>query len=209
MRRKKLYRRLVYEFPERIYDSAHPEDFSAWLERLRKKKPLVLELGMGMGDFLLGLAQRSPDSFHLGVEIKPDRIYKAFEKSQKHEQENIAYLRHPIEKLSELKLPQVKTIYLFFPDPWPKKRHLSRRLTAEGFLEYYQHLLEPGGTLVFKTDDAALAEFSYQSFLDAGWSVVERVDDFQTPIEEQTGYEKKFLTLGKPIFYLLARRPLP
>lgn len=209
MRRKKLYRKLVYDFPERLYCSeSHPEDFLLWIQRLRKKKPLVLELGMGMGDFLLGQAKRHSDDFHLGVEIKPDRIYKAFEKSQNTQQENIAFLRHPIEKLSELKLPEVKTIYIFFPDPWPKKRHLSRRLTAENFLEYYRDILEPKGTLVFKTDDPLLAEFSQQSLKDARWDILEQSADYKTPPEDQTGYEKKFLTLGKPIFYLVARPPL-
>ncbi len=107
-----------------------------------------------------------------------------------------------------LKLPQVRIIYIFFPDPWPKKRHLSRRLTAENFLQYYQQLLEPKGSLLFKTDDPLLADFSYQSLQEARWDIIEKSDDYKTPLAEQTGFEKKFLVLGKPIFYLKAQPPL-
>jgi len=205
MRKKQLYNKLLYDYPDRIFVSDRdPEEFKPWLNDLRKAMPLIIELGIGIGDFLLHQAKNFPEYFFLGIELKRDRIYQAFHKSHEAGLLNIAFLQSPIEKLPRYSLPQSEQLYLLFPDPWPKDRHHKRRLTSSSFLQMYRSLLVSHGDIVFKTDDPDLFEYSLNSFSQDKWTVIDQNADFQTLEEEQTAYEKRFRAEEKPIHFLKA-----
>jgi tRNA (guanine-N7-)-methyltransferase len=208
MRRKKLYRKLVHEFPEQIYSpGSHEEVFRDWIDRLRGGREIVLEVGTGAGDFLTYQAKQHPEYFFLGVEVKTDRTYRAYRKAQSEGVHNIAFLQTEANRLLEFDFPPVKTIYLLFSDPWPKKRHIIRRLTSEQYLPLYEKMLIPSGELIMKTDNQKLFEYSLESLKIHHWNIVEQDHQFKTPSEEQTAYEKRFLAESKPIYYLKARHP--
>jgi len=208
VRRKKLYRRLVHEFPEQIYSpGSHEEVFREWIDRLRDGKKVVLEIGTGAGDFLVCQAKTHPDLFFLGLEVKTDRVYRAYRTASAQGLKNIAFLQTEAQRLLEFDLPPLETIYLLFSDPWPKKRHIIRRLTSEQYLPMYEQLLVPSGRIIMKTDNQNLFEYSLESLKTHRWSILRKDNHFKTPLEEQTGYEKRFLAESKPIYYLEARHP--
>lgn len=208
MRRKRFFRKVVQECPERIFVSQNNStSFRDWFNKLREDKPLVLELGIGTGDFLLEQAQSLPEQFFLGIEVKPDRMYRAYHKATERKLRNIAFLKTPIELLPEYHIPKVETLYVLFPDPWPKRRHSSRRLTSAFFLDIYQSFLRPSGSFILKTDDRLLFLYSLESLIDQGWQIIEQEHDYKTDPEFQTAYERKFLNKNKNIYYLEAKQP--
>ena len=200
MRQKGYLNSLAEHFPHDIYLHARGvRGFRRWLEAKRKKKPLVLELGMGTGDFLVSRAAQDAQLFFLGVETKKDRVVKAHRKASGQKLNNIAFLQAPVDSLMAYRLPQVEKIFLFFPDPWPKERHMKRRLTAPEFLRMYELLLHHHGELVFKTDQQQLFEYTKETLRAEGWNIVEDIRNTQTPLHEQTAYERRFRAEKKPI----------
>jgi tRNA (guanine-N7-)-methyltransferase len=91
---------------------------------------------------------------------------------------------------------------LLFPDPWPKNRHAKRRLTSPALVAIYQHILQPFGRLIFKTDSAAFYQWSRANFMEAGWHLTEIPED-QAPAADEavSGYEQRFRNLGQPIYH--------
>ena len=105
---------------------------------------------------------------------------------------------------------EVSRIYLNFSDPWPKDRHAKRRLTSPAFLNVYDQILAPLGTVEFKTDNRGLFDYSLESIPASGWEIAEHTFDLHhSPMAEgnvMTEYEMKFSSEGKPICKLIARR---
>ena len=97
---------------------------------------------------------------------------------------------------------EIDTLYLNFSDPWPKKRHEKRRLTSSSFLERYDKIFKNGNTIIMKTDNRKLFEYSLMSFTDYGYKIDELSLDYhadETDIVE-TEYEKKFVAKGNVIY---------
>lgn len=205
MRKKAYFKRIVHDHPDRIFVSQRStSEFREWIDSLREDKPLILELGMGSGDFLVNEAKSNPDYFYLGVEIKEDRLYKAYRSANLLECGNIAFLQDAAENLLEYNLPLVETIYIFFPDPWPKNRHSRRRMTSGNFLSSYSSILSKNGCLRLKTDDQPLFQYSKKCLDDNKWKILEEQHHFATEMNSRTYYERLFLSENKPIFYLKA-----
>ena len=106
---------------------------------------------------------------------------------------------------------EVDRIYLNFSDPWPKARHAKRRLTSVEFLERYENILAPFGTLEFKTDNTELFNFSLEQIREAGWTLRGFTYDLHHNEEMNkenimTEYEEKFSQRGNPINKLIAVR---
>ena len=105
---------------------------------------------------------------------------------------------------------EIAKIYLNFSDPWPKDRHAKRRLTSVNFLERYNKILQPDGTLQFKTDNRPLFDFSLEQLRLAGWTADEATFDLHqngpAPDNIMTEYEEKFYNLGNPICRFTAHR---
>jgi|CXWL01.1.fsa_nt_gi tRNA (guanine-N7-)-methyltransferase len=208
MRKKKFYRKVVYEHPEGIFPWLQDSKlFRDWLEVMRQGRPLTLELGAGTSDFLIYQAKHFPKRFFLAVESKPDRLFNGFKKAQQQGLANIVFLQADIKHLMRYRLPMLEAIYLLFSDPWPKSRHHTRRLTSQQFLEIYQELLKPHGDLMIKTDSQMLFEYSREVLTNQGWSIEDEQNAFETPEEEKTAYERKFLQQQKNIWYIKAHPP--
>ncbi len=121
---------------------------------------LVVELGCGKGAYTLGLAQQFPHKNFVGVDIKGARLWVGSSYALAHALYQVAFLRTKIEQLDQCFAPgEVSEFYIPFPDPRPRDRDEKRRLTSPRFLALYRQLLQPGGFVHLKTDDAAL--FSY------------------------------------------------
>lgn len=172
-------------------------------EDLSKKDCLELELGTGKGQFLTNMAFLYKDRFFVGVESQIDIVYYAAVKARAAEVENIRFLHGNVNDLTSwFGEKQVNNIYINFCDPWPKARHAKRRLVARGFLSMYKHIIKPGGSLFFKTDNLDLFNFGLEEFDFCNLQVVEKTNDLHNSTLEnlvKTEYEQKFQRLGMAI----------
>ena len=181
--------------------------------KLAGSRKIYLEIGMGKGDFLLGMADRERNSFFLGMEKYSSVLIKALAKYDKLETkpENIGFLWQDATVLDTFFQPAtLDGIYLNFSDPWPKERYAKRRLTAPGFLALYAKILKPESRIEFKTDNEALFRFSLDSFEQSPDFKLEKIYwDLHREIAPSenvmTEYEKKFSQNGQPIYKLTAR----
>ncbi len=120
------------------------------------RQPLDIELGAGDGSFLVQWAALNPQTNFLGVERLLGRLKKIEKKSRRAGLANVRALRLEANYLTEYLLPRdsVSAFHIYFPDPWPKRKHRQNRLINERFVELLRAALLPGGTVFLRTDDA-------------------------------------------------------
>ena len=183
------------------YDEAIKNNGS-WSKVYPAVQPLHLEIGMGRGKFVFASANVYPKINFLGLEIREAVIYTALER-EVIIPKNCRFLWMDAANLNEVfDQGEIDQIYLNFSDPWPKARHAKRRLTAPTYLEQYQKILKPSGSIRFKTDNEQLFDWSNISFEENGWQAIEISRDL--PIEESgiiSEYETRFRRMGQPIFF--------
>ncbi|MCF0135654.1 MAG: tRNA (guanosine(46)-N7)-methyltransferase TrmB [Lachnospiraceae bacterium] len=206
------------------YVIEHPEEAQGnWRsvfgeeEELFSKRRLELEIGCGRGRFLCDMAQLHPNTYFVGDERVRTILARASEciRLSLGEYEplgNVRLIDTDAMKLQEVFAPgEVDRIYLNFSDPWPKKRHIKRRLTSEKFLEVYAGILREGGDLCIKTDNDGLYAYSVETLAARGWQIPEQTDDLHHSAFKganvMTEYEKNFSSRGKNIHYLRALPP--
>jgi tRNA (guanine-N7-)-methyltransferase len=115
----------------------------------------TLEIGCGHGHFLVRYAQTHAERFCLGIDLIAQRLAAAERKAQRAELTNCRFLKARAEELLEC-LPigfLWNEILVFYPDPWPKKRHHKHRLLQEAFLSQLARCVVPNARLHFETDD--------------------------------------------------------
>jgi tRNA (guanine-N7-)-methyltransferase len=119
-----------------------------------RKAPLVLEIGSGMGETTAAIAQARPDADFIAVEVHGPGVGSLLNRIASGELKNIRVVRHDAVEVLQKMIPDgaLAAIHLFFPDPWPKKRHHKRRLVQPEFAALAARKLAPGGTLHAATD---------------------------------------------------------
>ena len=188
-----------------------------WAEVFPKKQPLHIEVGMGKGRFLMALARLTPDINYVGIEMYDSVLLRALQKREELEEEgtkyeNLFFMRVDARLLPEIfEKGEVDKIYLNFSDPWPKARHAKRRLTSREFLERYDQILVPDGTVEFKTDNRELFEFSLEEVNETKWNLLAHTFDLHHNEEMVKGnvmteYEEKFSSMGNPICKMIINR---
>lgn len=170
---------------------------------------LVVELGCGKGAYTLGLAQQFPGKNFVGVDIKGARLWVGSTDTLAHALHNVAFLRTKIEQLAQFFAPgEVSEFYIPFPDPQPRDRDAKRRLTSPRFLALYRQLLQPGGRVHLKTDDAALFAYTLEVLSTQPITGLVYTEDLYqsewlaAQCGIQTAYEQQFLAQGATIKYL-------
>lgn len=166
---------------------------------------ICLEIGMGKGNFLLGMCLNHPDINYIGVEKYSSVICSAIKKINQYELDNLKILNMDIMDIPQYLYGKIKTIYLNFSDPWPKKRNTKRRLTSENFLKLYDNLFKDEKHIILKTDNDDFYEFSKESLLSYGYKIInETYDLHNSDITDspKTEYEEKFSSQGVKIKYI-------
>ena len=164
--------------------------------------PICIEIGMGKGNFIIGMAKMYPNINFIGIEKYDSVMVRAIEKLNP-EIPNLKLIRMDATDIEEVFLKEIDTIYLNFSDPWPKNRHEHRRLTSEAFLKRYDSIFKAGKHIIMKTDNRKLFEYSIISFTNYGYKIKEiSLDMYNDDIKNniQTEYEKKFRDKGMPIY---------
>ena len=182
-----------------------------WQSVFEKDQPLYIEVGMGKGQFVIGMAQKNPHLNFIGIEKFDSVMVRALEKVlDAGELPNLKLLKIDAEDLTNIfEENEVEGVYLNFSDPWPKPRHAKRRLTHENFLKLYEHITIPEGYLRFKTDNRLLFEYSLVSVTEYGMGLRDVALDLHQREDldwnVMTEYEQKFSAKGQPIYRLEAQ----
>lgn len=180
-----------------------------WNELFENDHPIHIEIGMGKGQFITGMAKAHPEINYIGVEMQVSVVSIALDKLIEQPLPNLKLLHVNGSALTEYFADsEVDQIYLNFSDPWPKKRHEKRRLTYKTFLAVDEQILRPNGEIHFKTDNQGLFEYSLASFSQYGM-ILKQVwlDLHQSQFEGNimTEYEEKFSSKGQRIYRVEAQ----
>jgi tRNA (guanine-N7-)-methyltransferase len=118
-------------------------------------QPLEVELGAGDGSFISAYAAAHPERNFIAVERLLGRLRKVDKKGRRARLTNLRALRIEASYCVEYLLPlrSVQALHIYFPDPWPKRRHKPRRLINNAFTEAAARALQPRGTVYLRTDD--------------------------------------------------------
>ena len=184
----------------RIADPAARKGF--WRELKQDARALWVEVGCGKGKFTAETAQANPDVLLIAVERCREAMVVAMEKARDMGLTNVFFIDMDVANMEEIFAPdEIDRLFINFPDPWPRKKNAKRRLTHRSFLEKYSHVLREGGEVHFKTDNAALFEYSLEEFAACGLEIRNLTRNLHEHgvVGIMTGYEEKFHALGTPI----------
>jgi tRNA (guanine-N7-)-methyltransferase len=161
--------------------------------------PTVLEIGFGMGETTARIAAENPGRNFLGIEVHSPGVGALLRRLEEQGLTNVRVIQHDAVEVVRDMIPPASLagIHVFFPDPWPKKRHHKRRLLKKEFVELLASRLVPGGYLHAATDWEEYAEHILAVF-----SEVESLRNTATTYAErpvwrpQTKFETRGLKLG-------------
>jgi tRNA (guanine-N7-)-methyltransferase len=174
-----------------------------WAEVFGTDGPVEIEIGIGKGRFLLAAAAARPEVHHLGIEWANKYLRIAESRATRQGLKNVRFLRIDGRELVQRGIPDgsVRCYYIFYPDPWPKKRHHKRRFFQRATVEDLARTLAGGGTLHASTD--------YRDY----WEVIEPLmdehpaferlkefggDEFPLPTDQPlTNFEAKYRVEGR------------
>jgi tRNA (guanine-N7-)-methyltransferase len=166
--------------------------------------PIVVEIGSGMGETTAEIAQAHPETDYVAIEVHGPGVGSLLKKIEALGLKNLRVIRHDaVEVLGQMIADgSLAGIHLFFPDPWPKKRHHKRRLLQPPFAALAARKLAPGGYFHAATDWAEYAE-QMAAVLSAE-PLLEKAD--QVKNRPVTKFERRGLGLGHPVRDLLFLR---
>ncbi len=185
-------------------EDAGDVDFTALFGRTA---PVELEIGTGKGRFLIEAAATRPGTDFLGLEIEPEYAALARLRAARRGLANVRVERADGREfvIRRLARGSLAALHVYFPDPWPKKRHWKRRLFTPAFAAAAARALAPGGFLRVASDHEAY------------WAVIEEVLAAEPLLERLSGgeagpwssgtsYELKYAASGRPVFKAVFRR---
>jgi len=118
------------------------------------RQKLILEIGFGMGDATLEIAEQNPDVNFIGIEVHPPGVGRVLSQIEKKGLSNLRVIEHDAVEVLQHMFPDasINGIHIFFPDPWPKKRHHKRRLINSTLLTLMEAKLIDDGYVHIATD---------------------------------------------------------
>ena len=169
-------------------------------ELFSRPQPLEVELGCGDASFLVEYARRNPERNFIGVERLLGRIQKLDRKGRRAGLANLRGVRIESSYFLQYLLPphSAAALHVYFPDPWPKKKHRRHRLINENFPALARAALAPGGVVYLRTDDTDYFQQMTDVFAASG-----EFQKIETPAELAelpTDFERDFNSQGIPDF---------
>ncbi|HVK31475.1 MAG TPA: tRNA (guanosine(46)-N7)-methyltransferase TrmB [Burkholderiaceae bacterium] len=174
-----------------------------------RRAPLIVEIGFGMGQATAAIATARPDDNFLGIEVHEPGVGALLQRIAERNLSNLRIVRHDaVAVLASMIAPgSLAAVHVYFPDPWPKKRHWKRRLIQPPFVALVASRLAPGGLLHCATDWQPYAEQMLE-VLSAEPLLVNTADGYapRPAWRPETKFERRGLALGHGVWDLLFRR---
>jgi len=172
--------------------------------------PLIVEIGFGMGQATAAIAAARPGTDFLGIEVHEPGVGALLQLIEQAQLRNLRLVQHDaVQVMGQMIAPQtLAAVHVFFPDPWPKKRHWKRRLVQAPFVALLASRLTRGGTLHCATDWQPYAEQMLEVLgaepllANAATGYAQRPD-----YRPQTKFERRGLALGHGVWDLVFTRP--
>lgn len=163
-----------------------------------RRAPLVVDIGIGLGDTLTEMAAADPATDVIGCDVHTPGIASTLARIESIGLANVRLVHgDALVFLDRIEPGTLAGIRIFFPDPWPKARHRHRRMTSEDHVERFVHLLAPGGFLHVATD---IADYAAQTERVCGAHPALRGGVIDRPEwRPVTRYERKGLDAGRTI----------
>jgi len=171
----------------------------------------ILEIGFGMGQSLAIMAQQNPEKKFIGVEVHKPGVGALLAEIKEQQINNIQIFNNDVNDVLKqcIKDESLSKVQIFFPDPWPKKRHHKRRLIQADFIKILHLKLKPGGLLHLATD--------WQNYAEQMLAVLEGDPNFINSAGEgkflphrhdrpMTKFERRGLNLGHDVWDLLYQK---
>ncbi len=209
--------RILKEYPS---VSLYPEDLDGKIDFVRifgRAGPVHIEIGSGKGTFLLNQAKAQPSDNFLGIEWARKYYRYAVDRIGRWGLTNVRIIRADARTFLADFVPDssVECFHIYFPDPWPKKRHHKRRFICPANLEHLVRCLKTGGQLKIATDHTDYFE-QIKQVLTVGadqctCTQLEQIDFLPTAGAEAsewvgTNFERKYLKDQRPIYTIAARK---
>ena len=131
-----------------------------------KSEKVIMEIGFGMGEATAIIAKNHPNNGYIAVDVHPPGIGKLLARIVENDLTNLKVIEEDVHVVLQHMIPDesLDGIHLFFPDPWPKKKHNKRRIVNEGFLALIHPKIKKGGFIHVATDWVPYAESIQQVF---------------------------------------------
>lgn len=169
--------------------------------------PVEIEIGCGKGKFLIARAAENPGINFLGIDMVWKWMKYGVERSSKRSLANVRFLKADAKEVVRYGLlpDSVSMFHIYFPDPWPKRRHRKRRLVTGDFLKLLHSRLVPGGAIELATDYEDYFLQMRGAVVQSGvrWrSVRETTNERVFEEDYKTNYELKYESAGRTLRYL-------
>lgn len=186
-----------------------------WKQFFKNDAPIFLELGCGKGSFIAQIASKNCNINFIAIDLKDDMLGYARRKLEIAYEgktiENVALIPYDIERIGDILSEEdtIDRIYINFCNPWPRPKHRKKRLTHIRQLEKYKLFLKDNGEIHFKTDDDDLYKDSLSYFKEAGFEILENIEDLEKETDKQnyiTEHEQMFMEQGIKIKKIVAKK---
>ena len=185
----------------------NPEKYkNKWSDVFGNKNPICIEIGMGRGDFIIDMAKAIPNMNFIGIEINESQMVNAVNNLQNKKIPNLKLICMDATYLDKVFGKEINTIYLTFPEPWPKKIDDRKRLTHPVYLKLYDKIFKKKKHIILKTDNKGYFARSLE-YLSNYWYTFNRIsmdlhhDEISIP-NIMTNYEKQYYKEKRPIYYV-------
>ena len=189
------------------YIVKNPENYKGkWNSLFNNDKPIMLELGMGRGSFIINMALTHPNINYIGLELDTNQIAYAANNIGAKKIDNLKMIHADAKDIVNIFGKEINTIYLTFSEPWPKKQDERKRFTHESYLRLYDRIFKKNKHIILKTDNKILFASGLES-LSKYWYSFDKVSldlhNDERKIENiMTDFEKQYFKEKRPIFYV-------
>src|SRR6202161_2537683 len=190
--------RVLFVSDERLFTIDPPAMFG-------RRAPVEIEIGAGKGEFIIERAAESPEPRFIAVELSSTITRVLAVRCGRAGLDNLRVVRMDARTLVNLMLPDasVAAFHIYYPDPWPQERHIKHRLFTPTLAASLFRTVEPGAITYVATDVREYAGEIFPMMLAAGF--IRAVE--AAPGAERTGFARKYVAAGKPVYSASFRRP--
>lgn len=185
----------------------NPEIYkNKWRNVFGNNNPICLELGMGRGSFIIGMAKKYPNINFIGLELDVNQTATAVKNIGGMKLNNLKMICADANNIIDYFGKEIDTIYLTFSEPWPKKQDEKKRFTSINYLKLYDRVFKKNKHIILKTDNKILFQSGLES-LSSYWYTFDVVsldlhNDERNIKNVMTDFEMQYYKEHRQIYYL-------